>query len=172
MLRNAESDIERTGYYYERRLLDAVRRGVYASEKEKLFQNTSGEFGTLAAQPMKQAEYMCVSAVTLYTRAAIEGGVRPIEAYAVSDLLLQKLEKTRTQMEIMKLADEAAVRFSGMVSEVNRAVDRTVSTGSGCVERCKDYIIQHISRPLRVSGIAESLGVNRSKVNPFVKTNF
>lgn len=55
---------------------------------------------------------MVVAAVTMSTRAAIEGGVNSGKAYELSDLYLQRLEKCVSQDEMLILSVEAMNDFS------------------------------------------------------------
>ena len=51
------------------------------------------EIGKMAGDGLKQYEYMVAATITLVCRAAMEGGVTPAIAYAISDVYFQKLEE-------------------------------------------------------------------------------
>lgn len=77
----------------------------------------TNEIGKLAEDGLKQMEYMVAVGLTLASRAAIEGGVSPSQAYAVSDVFFQKLEKCRTQVEMFKLHAEIERVYVAMVHQ-------------------------------------------------------
>ena len=66
---------------------------------------------------LKQAEYMVAAGLALISRAAMEGGVSPTEAYAVSDVFYQRLEKCKTQKEMYQLSSEIQRTYVKMVQE-------------------------------------------------------
>lgn len=103
---------------------------------------------------------MFVCTVTLVTRAAIRGGVSAFEAYELSDIYLQKLEKCTSRSAVMKLANTMIEDFVRRVRE-----KKDENKKSKYVEKCKDYIAQHINQKLSVNGMANELGFNRSYIS-------
>ena len=55
---------------------------------------------------------MFIAGITLFTRAAIEGGVPEETAYALSDGYIQTVEECTSKSSIEKLLQKAALRFA------------------------------------------------------------
>ena len=116
------------------------------------------EIGKLAEGGLKQAEYMVAAGLALISRAAMEGGVSPTEAYAVSDVFYQRLEKCKTQKEMYQLS-----------SEIQRTY---VKNGSGTEEREEKFKLCRTVQGLfdtkisikriTVEELAKQIGVNRT----------
>ena len=115
------------------------------------------EIGKMAGDGLKQYEYMVAATITLVCRAAMEGGVTPAIAYAISDVYFQKLEKCRLPSEVIQLSTEVRKEFTAMVK-----VGKGHRGSAYYVEQCKDYIAQNIHKRLSVEEIAKQIWVNRT----------
>lgn len=115
------------------------------------------EIGKLAEGGLKQAEYMVAAGLALISRAAMEGGVSPTEAYAVSDVFYQRLEKCKTQKEMYQLSSEIQRTYVKMVQERKKE-----KKNSNYVEQCKDYLTQNFHKRITVEELAKQIGVNRT----------
>jgi len=157
LMNNSEQEIDRLGYQYEQWWLDAIRTGDLESFYNATASQNSDRIGTLAKQSYKQLEYTGVCSITLATRAAIDGGVNPLEAYMLSDLYLQKLECAGSQENIFAVIDAAVHDF---VQRVKQAREEPASYDY--IEKCKDYVRQHINKKIVISEIAKSIPINSS----------
>ena len=113
--------------------------------------------GKLAKNPLKQFEYMICSAITLTTRAAIDGGLAPSSAYALSDMYLQRLEACKSISEMIKLQGEMKVHFTQQVH-----VTRLKRYETSYVEKCKVFINQHLNKPFNLNDVAEAISINKN----------
>lgn len=113
--------------------------------------------GDMAQNSLKQQEYTCVCMITLLTRTAVEAHVTPAEAYDISDLYLQKLEKCKDQMSIAAVAQNALNAFLDSI----RHAKETSDTPSYIIA-CKDYIAQHRTDDLKIGDIASVVGLSHS----------
>lgn len=160
-LANSESERARFSFDYEERWIRCIENGIMPEYVGDEDMNTLPEkIGRLADGKDKQTEYMFVCTVTLVTRAAIRGGVSAFEAYELSDIYLQKLEKCTSRSAVMKLANTMIEDFVRRVRE-----KKDENKKSKYVEKCKDYIAQHINQKLSVNGMANELGFNRSYIS-------
>ena len=72
-------------YASERRQYDAIRNGQ-TDRIQSVFQITpDGTPGILSRNELRNSKNMFIAGITLFTRAAIEGGVPEETAYALSD---------------------------------------------------------------------------------------
>ena len=111
----------------------------------------------LAADPYKHAEYTVCAAVTLAAYAAMSGGLPPANAYALSDLYLQRLALCKSVAEMEKLHGEMEFVFAEQVKLI-----REKRSSASYVEKCKLFIDQHLGIHFTLDDIATALGVNKS----------
>ncbi|MGL6201218.1 MAG: helix-turn-helix domain-containing protein [Lachnospiraceae bacterium] len=151
---------------YENKYISAVEQGDITAMK-KIMQINSLEvegIGVVAESTTKQMEYLCVSSVLLVSRAAIRGGLNPELAYDLSDVYMQKIEKSKTIEEMAFVSTKMQLDYT---ERVHQAQCR--KRGNIYVEKSKDYIINHLRKPFRVQEIAEALKVNRSYLSRIFK---
>lgn len=143
-------------YYEERRLLDYIREGnveaAIASTK-----NMDRELGRLSEKELNHWKNASVAAITLCTRAAIEGGVAPSVAYRFSDFYIQKCDSCTDMVRILEWRNRA-------VEEIARRVKETQERRSrfNYVEKCKDYVENHYRTKIYQEDIAQVLGISSS----------
>lgn len=154
-----EQEKKHLEYAYEQEYLAAIRNGDVGyftrpiSDKIHL----TDEVGKLAEKGIKQTEYTVAAGLTLASRAAIDGGIAPATAYAVSEVFFQKLEKCRTQVEMLQLHREIQYEYVTMVAR-----HKEEKKNSYYIEQCKDYLAQNIHHRIRVTELAEKIGLNRT----------
>lgn len=143
-------------YLDELRLIQQVKCGRCKEAMEAL-ENLLPNAGRLGKNGPEHYHNLAVAAIALLTRAAIEGGVSPAESYKMSDLMINKLQDSKSSMqkyEIIRISTEEFVNL------VNQAKDY-LKPGD-YVERCKVYVREHYQEPIRLGDIANALGVNQN----------
>lgn len=115
-LENSENDFHRLPLKYENRALRLVREGRYQDVNFEEYDSVKDNLGTTAKNPKRSFEYNTVAAITLFTRAAIDGGAMPEEALDLSDVLLQEVEKAESIEELYALYQTAEILFARLVS--------------------------------------------------------
>lgn len=113
--------------------------------------------GKMASKPEKQQEYACVVLLTLISRAAVDGGMNREKAYSLADVYLQRLEKCKTEEDIVALEMEAQMEFTKAVKAAKAERSRF-----SYIEDCKAFIDANLRRPFKVRDIAPAIGVNPS----------
>lgn len=158
-LEQSEEERVHSSIAYENRILEIVRNGDIAALKEMVHADLPDmeKVGVVAANKTKQTEYLMVAFVTLITRAAIDGGLNPEQAYEMGDLYLQQLEKCTNTVEMELVSLKAQLDMTQQVHEARQQRSQLVY-----IEKCKDYIARHLRKPFKVGDIAPAIGVNRS----------
>ena len=119
--KNIENKIERLSYEYERAYLEQIKNGDVEGIKNRgNIQGAEKMIGRMAKKPLKQFEYMICTAISLATRAAIDGGLDPNSAYALSDLYLQRLENCKDVEGMFALSRERSLNFAKQVNLVKQ----------------------------------------------------
>lgn len=84
-------------YELEKQMLSAVRNGDDSSYQHYFrLLTSSGAFGQVAKDRLRNQKNLLICHITLLTRQAIEGGLAPNEAFALSDQLCQQVESLQT----------------------------------------------------------------------------
>ena len=145
-------------YQYERKWYQSIRDGREHFRTGEEESSLLGRVGVLAREDeQKQMEYMDVAQITLAARAAIEGGVPPLQAYQMSDLFLQKCAACSDMVELLQIGNQASNSFARLVRE-----HRNKNTREPHVELCKDYIARHLTKKFSIAQMAEELGISYS----------
>ncbi len=152
-MQQEEQDYYHHTYQDERKLLDCVRNG---QTKEALRLNLAMDdaTGSMAQNPLEQTRKLVIVAITLNTRAAIEGGIPPYEAYQISDYYMQKMDQCSTELELIACKNEAIRVLSDRVHK--HLTERKMSN---YVESCVSYINRHYREHIYLEDLAEKTGI-------------
>jgi AraC-like DNA-binding protein len=167
---NTDNEVSRLTYENEKTRFALVRSGDVEGVKamrdaDRKWPEMLDLIGRVAEKPFKQMEYMIAAQITLATRAAMEGGLPPREAYDLSDILLQRLEKCRTLQEIQDIAAGVNLLFARKVREQQEARSR-----SSHVERTKAFIEHNLNRPFSLDELAREVAVSKPYLERLFKT--
>lgn len=141
-------------YREEQKLLNYVREGCV---EDALKYNMDIDTGTgrLSKKEVNHWKKVVIVAVTLCTRAAIEGGVSPSIAYQLSDFYIQKSDSYHTISELLACRNQA-------VRELTKQVKRKKESqkSSNYIEQCKDYISKRYKEKIYLEEVASALGLS------------
>ena len=150
-------------YASERRQYDAIRNGQ-TDRIQSVFQITpDGTPGILSRNELRNSKNMFIAGITLFTRAAIKGGVPEETAYALSDGYIQTVEECTSKSSIEKLSQKAALRFA---QEVQKSGMRHYSRE---IEAAVKYIHLHLHVPVTLEETAEAAGISASYLSRLFK---
>ena len=117
----------------------------------------------LLRNELRNSKNMFIAGITLFTRAAIEGGVPEETAYALSDGYIQTVEECTSKSSIEKLSQKAALRFA---QEVQKSGMRHYSRE---IEAAVKYIHLHLHVPVTLEETAEAAGISASYLSRLFK---
>lgn len=112
--------------------------------------------GRLSDDLIKNFRYFAICCITLFTGAAMEGGVSPENAFALSDACIRKLDKSITQVEIQKSMDYAKEKFGQLVNDSNSQKGNNKILG-----KVKRYIFKHLHKKISIQEMALEVGMNK-----------
>lgn len=141
----------------EEQMLSCVEHGRVDQAEELFRQPVKGRAGTLAADALRQQKNLLICTATLVTRAAIRGGLDRETAFALSDSYIQRAELLTGYVELMRLNAQMVLDFTRRVELAKCGVH-----GSARVRAVRDYVLDHISRPITTEELAQALGTNRT----------
>lgn len=153
----SEKDIPHLPYELEMEILSALQ----TSDEEKFYSMwkksenyASGEFANSSS---KYKEYSVVSLITIFTRAAIAGGVSQTDAYSLSDILIYKTSLCRNEQNYLQIFREAVVGFFDLVKNNKGRQNQSLH-----IRNCKAYIDHHLNKELSPDILADHLGISKN----------
>ncbi|MEH7419385.1 helix-turn-helix domain-containing protein [Neobacillus drentensis] len=135
----------------EKKLLNAITKG----NKEELFKclrliDEEFEYGVLSKKSqLRNVKNLAITAITLSTRAAMDGGLYPEIAYSLSDMYIQRLEELQDINEVKKLQAKAMEDFADRVHFSNK------EHYSKPISICQNYIFNHVYENITLTSLSE-----------------
>ncbi|MCM3699529.1 helix-turn-helix domain-containing protein [Paenibacillus macerans] len=104
--------------------------------------------------PLRHQKNIAITVITLATRAAMEGGMFPEEAYTLSDMHIQHIEELG---EVSKVESALQAALGDFADGVKRGLDQRVSRP---IAVCQRYIFDHLYEELSLPVLAKISGVS------------
>ena len=163
-LTHRETGFEHQSYDEDLHQYELMRRGDLScvEEGKRLFEGPTT--GTISDTPVRNYQYLFVSAATLACRFCIQGGLNPEVSYNLSDLYIRQVDKCRSVEEIFTLHDTMFRDYALRMQEVSKE-----SIFSRPVRQAMDYIEQHLQDELTVDVIAEAVGLSPTYLSTVFK---
>ena len=151
---NREKEVHHHEYGEELVFLEYIKKGdMRAAEMAgDLFDGERN--GKLSDNPVRHCRYLFVASMTLITRFIIEGGMLEVEAYALSDSYIQKMDCCNTVEEIRDL-------YKRMVGHIVLRMRSVIKTHyySKPVLQCMDYIHEHLHDKIDIPKLGQYVGL-------------
>lgn len=151
-----EAPIDNHGTYEaEQEMLRMVREGDIEHFKQHMEKMAFiGSAGKLSNGEIgRQTKNMVLVCITLFSRAAIEGGLLPETALTLTDYYFQSVEACNSIAELTKISHSMQEDF---VLRVHK--NRQNHNLSKPIRICCDYVELHLEDPITLKEIADSLG--------------
>ena len=157
---NVENGFAHNPYNHEVRECACIRRGDVEGLRRVLDERFPGRYGKLSEDPVRQAINIGIVAITLASRAAIEGGLHFETSFYLSDVFIQQLEACHDIMTIESLYHGAELQYAELVHELLvKKEGNTPVMENRHISHCKDYIFAHLHEKLTVQSIADAIGL-------------
>lgn len=141
-------------YRAEQALLHAVRTGdINYTRMLSAAQSVGKGIVVTSSDPLRSMKNTLIIFTTLCTRAGIEGGLSPEEAYSLGDRYIQEAENSRSAAELTACSHTMLDDF---VQRVHRK--RSNPKLSSQIQNCCDYIELHCEEKLRIRDLAQNAG--------------
>lgn len=156
---------KRTPYITEIMLYSCIQQGNL-QELIKRIGEIGSEIitGKMSENELMQYKYMAVSAITLATRYAIQGGLNENPAYDFSDECIKTVDKLTTKEEIIMYLGSQMIALTEMVSKSKKQPQF-----SPHIRKSIAYINSHISERVTVKAIADDCGVSADYLSRIFK---
>ncbi|WP_281165094.1 helix-turn-helix transcriptional regulator [Liquorilactobacillus sicerae] len=155
---NDQKQIYHNSYYRELLMLKSLEKGNLAEFKPRLKSFIeSGTFGKMATgNELRNSKDLLIAATTLFTRAAIKGGMHPESAYQLSDKCVQRIERLTQINSIVDLTQEIGEIF---LSHIRTAQNFSKAT---LIFLIQDYIYQHLNEPVDLNQMSKQLNYSKN----------
>lgn len=154
-----EERLAHDSYAFERNLLQSIRDG----DVKRLFKiqkysgNMENDMLNHNHEDLRQMKNILISATAISTRAAIEGGLSPAIAYALSDYYIQNSEAQIEIKNVQRLIQEMFLDFTQRVQNV-----KVVQAYSEITRRCIAHINEHIREDIDYQAMADHIGITKN----------
>ncbi len=105
---------------------------------------------------------MAIVAITLCTRAAIESGMMPTDAYHLSGFYIRKLNIHDEIIDIQHVLDNA-------LRDLTEQVQKKKARHSNYTEQFKDYVSAHYREKIFLEDISSAMGISRGYLSRVFK---
>ena len=171
LFENRETGTHHNPYDQEVREVASIRNGDVEQLKKSWNEDYTGKLGTLAKDRLRNSKNLGIVLVTLASRAAMEGGVVPEEAYSLSDSYICQIEECMDADMAYNLGKQAEYQYCLMVNEVkqNRKNLKRKGEMNRWVNLAKDYSFSHLHDKITVAEIAEAIHINANYLSGIFK---
>lgn len=155
----AEPVRDRTvNYLIERAILDKIREGDLSALNQEVRYDRSSlvSIRSYTDNALLNLRIGVTSLIALCTRAAIEGGVSPTQAYITGDTHIAAVFQAHSTSEIVNIRKQMCIDF---IQQVHKC--RTNRRYSKAIQSCIDYIETHLREPLTIELLAGRLGYSK-----------
>ena len=152
--RNRMSMFQHPPYFFEQEITRQIVEGDREHAMQMLTELNRLTRATLADHPLRSLKNSLIASVTLFTRAAISGGVPSDEAFTMSDSFIQTIEKQNDLRLLSSIEEAIILRFIDRVDRYRR------QRYSRLIRETIAHVDEHLSEPLDVPRIAASVFVH------------
>jgi AraC-like DNA-binding protein len=150
-------------YAEERRICEAVMDG---RGEDALYysRGMDRDAGKLSDHPLQHWKNLCIVAVTICSRAAIEGGLSPRKAYQISGIYIKRNDLATTPEECILIRDDAVKELAETVAH-----DKKHQDVSYHIKKCRDYVASHYRNKIYLEDAASEIGISSSHLSHLFK---
>ena len=152
--RNRMQMYQHPPYFFEQEITRQIIAGDQEQAMQLLAELNRLTRATLADDPLRSLKNSLIASVTLFTRAAITGGVPSDEAFTMSDSFIQTIEKQADPRLLSSIEEAIIQRFIERVARYRR------QRYSSLIRRTIAYIDEHLCEPLALETLAAHADVN------------
>lgn len=152
---NREQSMSHLAYERENAFFSAIQNGDVAGVQTLYEPLGTSEMGKLSENPLRNLQYHLIITVALITRSCIEGGMVMEEAYNLSDIYIQSIDKCKTPDEIHMLHRELVTDYAQRMHLL-----KTQNRYPKAVIVCMDYIYDNLHTRLTLGELADAAGLS------------
>lgn len=163
MIKNRESLFHHPPYFLEQELLSKIKSGNMNETMTLLGEINSLKRTRLSKDALRSVKNSLICSVTLFTRAAIEGGVMPEAAFTLSDSIILAIEEMNSLHELMDYEYTAAEQYVKIVQDLSK------SKYSNIIQQAISYIYKNLTNKLTLQKISDAIYVHPNYLSVLFK---
>lgn len=113
--KNLYASFKHPPYILERKLINCIKLMDDVAALNTLKEINNLEKANLSNNPLTSLKYSLVASCTIFTRAAIEGGLDSEIAFTTSDFFIHKIDNCNTVVSAQELESEMLIHFINML---------------------------------------------------------
>ncbi len=153
--RNREYMITHLSYDREMEVYQSVKMGNI-EETRRLFKPLNSEgLGKLSEDPLRNLKYHLIITIAFITRYCIEGGLPMEEAYNLSDIYIQRVDKCTSLQDVDAIHREVVDTYVHKMDSLHRK-----HVLSRAVIACIDYIYDNLHSKISLDDLADITGLS------------
>lgn len=150
-----EYNASHLAYETEFAFYEAVKSGDLEKVKQIMLPLKNEQLGHLSDNGLRNIKYHLVVTIALITRFCIEGGMRPEDAYILSDIYIQTLDKIENEDEVTKLHQTIVFDYTKKMQKIRRQKQISLP-----VNQVIDYIYNHLHGKITLTELADHVHLN------------
>lgn len=159
-----KEEFHNKSYELEDLILNLIRMGNTEGVQSLEVNDSIAHVGIVGPTSLRQIKNILIVSITLYTRAAIEGGVDYDTAYRLSDEFIQTAERIQNPEALNELLSKIPYIFAQKVYE-----SQTPISSNDIMQKAIHFIQQHTNQHLTVDDVADYVGFSRSYFSAYFK---
>ena len=163
MIKNREKLFHHPPYFLEQELLSKIKSGNLNDTLAVLKEINSLKRTRLSKDVLRSVKNSLICSVTLFTRAAIEGGVTPEAAFTLSDSIILAIEEINNMPELMEYEYTAAKQYVQIVQDLSRI------KYSNIIQQAISYIYKNLTNKLTLQKISDAIYVHPNYLSSLFK---
>lgn len=138
---------------------NAVKMGDLLQVRKIMLPLHDQQLGKLSDNRIRNLKYHLIITIALITRFCIEGGMQSEDAYTLSDIYIQKLDKMSSEDELSQLHQKVILDYTRKMQKIHHSVGVNFSRN---ITRIMDYVYDHLHEKISLDSIAQTLGMNKT----------
>lgn len=159
-----ENRFQNRSYELENLTMNLIRNGDPEGFKKLKINDANYHPGITGSTALKQIKNSIIISTTLYTRAAIDGGLDYDTAYQLSDEFIKYAETVHDTGSLYELLPKIGYTFAQKVREV-----KTPTTSDDLLQKAIRFITQNINQPITVDDVARHVNLSKSYFSAYFK---
>jgi len=163
MIKNRETLFHHPPYFLEQEMLSKIKAGNLTATMAVLSEINSLKRTRLAKDAIRSVKNSLICSITLFTRAAIEGGVMPEAAFTLSDSLILAIEEMNSLSELIDYEYTAAEQYVKIVQDLSK------NKYSNVIQQAISYIYKNLTNDLTLQSISNAVFVHPNYLSSLFK---
>lgn len=159
LFKHREEGIMHINFNKVTEILYAIKNG----DKKTIYQNLESFNNNInrmkSSNLLQNMRYHYVAVITLITYFCIENGLPSEEAHILCDLYIQQLDHTTTVEQILQLREKMLLDYVDIMQKTKYNLDITPP-----IQLVIDHIYEHLHEKIQLCQLAETVGMDRSRL--------